>query len=75
MNEAGLVDSVRTVLKEAPFAMRQLAADSGLSYDVLRSWRCGRRKPNRASVRKLVVGLNRRAERMKQLASELRKLA
>ncbi len=68
-----LADPVKQVLNDAPFAMRQLAAESGLSYDVLRAWRCGRRRPNRASVRKLVNGLNRRAELMQEFATELRK--
>jgi len=73
MDEQELTDPVRQVLIEAPFAMRQLASESGLSYDVLRSWRCGRRRPNRASVKKLVTGLNRRGDLLKQLAAELRK--
>ena len=67
-------DSVRRALRDAPFAMRQLASDSGLSYDVLRSWRSGRRRPNRESVRKLATGLSRRAEQLRTLASELKKL-
>jgi transcriptional regulator with XRE-family HTH domain len=67
-------DSVRRALKDGPFAMRQLAAESGLSYDVLRSWRSGRRRPNPESIRKLVSGLNRRADRLKGLAGELRKM-
>ena len=67
-------DSVRRALKDGPFAMRQLAAESGLSYDVLRSWRSGRRRPNRESIRKLASGLNRRADQLKGLAGELRKM-
>jgi transcriptional regulator with XRE-family HTH domain len=67
-------DWVRRALKDGPFAMRQLAAESGLSYDVLRSWRTGRRRPNRESIRKLAAGLARRADRLKGLAGELRKM-
>jgi hypothetical protein len=52
--------------------MRQLAAESGLSYDVLRSWRSGRRHPNRESVRRLADGLSARAERLNRLARELK---
>ena len=53
--------------------MRQLAADSGLSYDVLRSWRSGRRRPNADSVRKLADGLARRSDVLRDLARDLRK--
>ncbi|MEO5509921.1 MAG: helix-turn-helix domain-containing protein [Longimicrobiales bacterium] len=65
-------DMVREALRDAPFAMRQLAAESGLSYDVLRSWRSGRRHPNKESVRRLAEGLAGRAERLNQLARSLR---
>lgn len=69
-----LEESVRKALRDAPFAMRQLAAESGLSYDVLRSWRSGRRKPNPESVRKLASGLVRRADRLRLIAMELKKI-
>jgi transcriptional regulator with XRE-family HTH domain len=67
-----LGELIRTALKEAPFAMRQLAADAGLSYDVLRSWRSGRRRPSRASAARLAAGLQRRGELLQRLAQELR---
>jgi transcriptional regulator with XRE-family HTH domain len=62
---------VQAALREAPFAMRQLAAEAGLSYDVLRSWRSGRRRPGRASARRLAEGLERRGERLLELARTL----
>ena len=68
-----ITDTVRKALREGPFAMRQLAADSGLSYDVLRSWRSGRRRPNAESVRKLAEGLSRRSDNLRELARELRR--
>ena len=74
MRDLELEDSVRKALRDAPFAMRQLAAESGLSYDVLRSWRSGRRKPNRESIRKLATGLTRRADRLRTIALELKKI-
>lgn len=74
MRQNPIDESVRRALKDGPFAMRQLAAESGLSYDVLRSWRTGRRRPNRESIRKLAAGLTRRADRLKGLAGELRKM-
>jgi hypothetical protein len=72
MNEEPLTDVIGKVLREAPFAMRQLAADSSLSYDVLRSWRSGRRRPSRGSAQRLAEGLERRGERLLELARELR---
>lgn len=71
MNEP-LTDVIGRVLREAPFAMRQLAADSALSYDVLRSWRSGRRRPSQGSAQRLAEGLERRGERLLELARELR---
>jgi transcriptional regulator with XRE-family HTH domain len=70
-----LGEKIRRVLREAPFAMRQLAADSGLSYDVLRSWRSGRRRPSRQSAQRLATGLERRGEQLLGLARELRQEA
>src|SRR5215211_767926 len=72
MAEDALSDVIGRVLREAPFAMRQLAADSSLSYDVLRSWRSGRRRPSRMSAQRLAEGLERRGERLLVLARELR---
>jgi len=67
-------DMVRRALREAPFALRQLAAESGLSYDVLRSWRSGRRRPSRASIRRLADGLASRTASLDALVGELRAL-
>lgn len=73
MDEGAITETVRKALREGPFAMRQLAADSGLSYDVLRSWRSGRRRPNPESVRKLADGLSRRSDALRDLARDLRR--
>jgi hypothetical protein len=73
MDDGAIVESVRKALRDGPFAMRQLASDSGLSYDVLRSWRSGRRKPNPDSIRKLAEGLSRRSDALRDLARDLRK--
>ncbi len=73
VEETAIADVVRRVLREGPFAMRQLAQDSGLSYDVLRSWRSGRRRPNPESVRKLADGIARRADLLRDLARDLRR--
>ena len=71
MNEKDANDPVARALHLGPFSMRQLAAESDLSYDVLRSWRTGRRNPNPEGLRKLAAGLNARAEQLRQLAQEL----
>lgn len=73
LNDLGV--RVQATLREAPFAMRQLAEDAGLSYDVLRSWRSGRRRPGRRSVRRLADGLQQRGERLLELAGSLRQAA
>lgn len=70
-----LGETIRRVLRDAPFAMRQLAADAGLSYDVLRSWRSGRRRPSRGSAQRLAEGLERRGQLLLSLARQLRDAA
>ncbi|MBR9988870.1 MAG: hypothetical protein KFH98_03890 [Gemmatimonadetes bacterium] len=75
MTTEALGETIRRVLRDAPFAMRQLAADSGLSYDVLRSWRSGRRRPSRSSARRLADGLERRGEQLLVLSRQLRQAA
>ena len=63
---------VRRALFQGPVGLNGLATESGLSYDVLRSWRSGRRRPSAAGVRRLADGLERRSARLQQLALELR---
>jgi transcriptional regulator with XRE-family HTH domain len=75
MTSESLGETIRRVLRDAPFAMRQLAADSGLSYDVLRSWRSGRRRPSRSSAQRLADGLERRGEQLLALSRQLRESA
>lgn len=75
MTTEALGETIRRVLRDAPFAMRQLAADAGLSYDVLRSWRSGRRRPSRASAQRLADGLERRGQQLLDLSRELRTVA
>jgi hypothetical protein len=67
-------EPLRRALREGPFAMRQLAEECGLSYDVVRSWRSGRRRASPESIRRLASGLERRAERLNALAAELKDL-
>ncbi|HEX6306586.1 MAG TPA: hypothetical protein VFZ69_00285 [Longimicrobiales bacterium] len=72
MSTEPLGETIRRVLRDAPFAMRQLAAEAGLSYDVLRSWRSGRRRPSRSSAQRLADGLERRGEQLLELSRQLR---
>jgi transcriptional regulator with XRE-family HTH domain len=66
---------VQKVLKEGPFAMRQLAEDAGVSYGVLRGWAIGRRTPTPENLRKLAHGFERRAGHLQNIAEELRRAA
>lgn len=75
MTAEALGETIRRVLRDAPFAMRQLAGDAGLSYDVLRSWRSGRRRPSRGSAQRLADGLQRRGEQLLELSRQLRDAA
>lgn len=66
---------VQRALKEGPFAMRQLAEESGLSYAALRAWSAGDRTPQPESLRQLAAGLRKRGEQLGELANELEKAA
>jgi hypothetical protein len=70
-----LNDLVRRALASAPFTTRALSEDSGLSYDLLRSWRSGRRQATSASARRLASGLEARGRELLALAKEIRKEA
>jgi transcriptional regulator with XRE-family HTH domain len=68
-----LSDVVQAALTGAPFTTRELAEESGLSYDVLRSWRSGRRRATAMSARRLAEGLEARGRRLLALAREIQK--
>lgn len=68
-----LSDAVKDALKGAPFTTRELAEEAGLSYDVLRSWRSGRRRATASSARRLAEGLEARGRRLLSLAREIQK--
>ncbi len=70
-----LNDLVRRALASAPFTTRALSEESGLSYDLLRSWRSGRRQATSASARRLATGLEARGRELLALAKEIRKEA
>jgi transcriptional regulator with XRE-family HTH domain len=66
---------IQRALEEGPFSIRALAEDAGISYDSLYSWARGRRTPKPENLRQVADGFDRRAERLKELAEELRKAA
>ena len=73
MAREALTQAVRKILTDAPMGLKELAEQSGLSYDVLRSWRTGRRSPNASSARRLLSGLEQKAGRLSELTDELRR--
>jgi hypothetical protein len=66
---------IQRILEEGPFSMRQLAEESGLSYDALRSWAADRRTPQPGSLQQLERALRRRGERLSTLADQLQQAA
>lgn len=65
---------IQRVLEEAPFSMRQLAEEAGISYDAIRSWATERRTPRPESVQQLATALERLGHRLQGLAGELRQV-
>ena len=67
-----LRELIQRVLDEAPFSMRQLAEESGISYDAIRSWASDRRTPRPENLLQLAVALERRGSRLHEIAQEVR---
>lgn len=67
--------SIQKALKAAPFTLRDLAAEIGGSYGTLREWARGARTPSDENVNRIADGLEARAERLRELAQELRSAA
>lgn len=63
---------LQKVLQSAPFSMRDWAEQAGVSYAAFRSWAYGQRVPPPDKVAELADALDARAERLRQLAQELR---
>ena len=64
---------IQRVLDEAPFSMRQLAEEAGISYDAIRSWATERRTPRPESLELLATALKRRGERLCEIADDVRR--
>jgi lambda repressor-like predicted transcriptional regulator len=68
-----LRELIQRVLDEAPFSMRQLAEEAGISYDAIRSWAADRRTPRPENLLQLVVALEQRGSRLHAIAQEVRR--
>lgn len=66
---------IQRVLDEAPFSMRQIAEEAGISYDAIRSWATDRRTPRPESLEQLAAAMERRGLRLHEMAAELRQVA
>jgi transcriptional regulator with XRE-family HTH domain len=64
---------IQRVLDEAPFSMRQLAEEAGISYDAIRSWAADRRTPRPENLMQLAAALERRGSRLHEIADEVRR--
>lgn len=75
MESEDILGLVQRVLRDGPFSMRQLAHDADLKYDVLRGWAIGRRTPTTENLSRMAHGFEQRAQKLLQIADELRKAA
>ena len=66
---------VQRVLDDAPFSMRQIAEEAGVSYDAVRSWATNRRTPKPENLVQLGDALHRRGDQLHAIGDELRRLA
>lgn len=65
-------DLIRRVLDDAPASIERLAREANLSPHSLWAWAQERRNPSRESLEQLAEALERRSERVEELAGELR---
>lgn len=63
---------IQRILDEAPFSMRQLAEEAGISYDAIRSWAADRRTPRLENLAHLADALERRGTRLHKIADDVR---
>ncbi len=66
---------VRRAVAGTVCSRRTVAADAGLSYDAVRAWSIGRREPTPENMLRLAESFERRADRLRALAAELREAA
>lgn len=63
---------VQRVLEQAALSMRQIADYAGLNYTTVRRWRSGDRVPGRENRHRLAAAFEAHADRLRELARELR---
>lgn len=73
MDREELVALVARAVADARVNMKELSQEAGISYDTLRSWASGRRSPGPEGVHALADALERRSEKLADLARELRR--
>lgn len=64
---------IQRVLSDGPFSMQEIARETGLSYDALRSWATGRRTPQPENLEKLASYLDRHGKRLQDFAADVRR--
>lgn len=65
---------IQRALTDGPFSMNEIARETGLSYDALRSWATGRRTPRAKNLAKLADYLERHGKKLQDFAEDIRKL-
>jgi transcriptional regulator with XRE-family HTH domain len=66
---------IQRVLDDAPFSMRQIAEEAGVSYDAVRSWATNRRTPKPENLVQLADALRRRGDQLHAIGDELQRIA
>lgn len=66
---------IQRVLDDAPFSMRQIAEEAGVSYDAVRSWATNRRTPKPENLVQLADALRRRGDHLHAIGDELQRIA
>jgi hypothetical protein len=71
-NREEIAQAVQDALRSGPFSLRDLAEEMEGSYGTLREWSRGARVPTDASVERIAVSLEARAQLLLQLTGRLR---
>lgn len=66
---------IQRVLEATSGGIERLAAELGLHYNTVWSWKEGRRRPSSENLRRLAAALERRGTELHALADDLRRHA
>jgi transcriptional regulator with XRE-family HTH domain len=66
---------VSDTLELATASLQEIADEAGISYDTLWAWSNGRRNPTAENLHRLADAIERRSDRLRKLAGELRTAA